>query len=346
MSDSSGIHGLGCPRCGGMIPIPEGQNIVICPFCDLRSVISGEKGVRRYQVPCQISAEQAQQSFRKFLSGNMAIAGNLVTQAKIQEVFLVHLPFWAGWGRVLGWVFGQEKVRNDKTTTYRPKEVKIAEEMNWNSAACEVGEFGVKRIRLEGRPLQPFQPDDLHRSGMVFEAVGSASEAMHNAETAFEATVSQKAKLDKISQSTVRIVRPHLGLVYYPMWVVRYHYRERSFQVAIDGYNGEILYGKTPGNTLYRAAVLVVGMALGSFISVDVSALLLLNSDSSDEILFLCLGAFIFGIGLMITAYRKYRYGEHYEYLRDKGVDPGGISFDSLGNLTDKIKQISDWVGS
>jgi hypothetical protein len=58
------LTGLACPRCGGMVTIPEGQAIVICPYCDLRSSVSAENdpgwaddgnpgvGVRRYQAPC------------------------------------------------------------------------------------------------------------------------------------------------------------------------------------------------------------------------------------------------------------------------------------------------------
>ena len=54
-----------------------------------------------------------------------------------------------------------------------------------------------------------------------------------------------------------------LALVYYPLWVARYHYRHRSYQVVVDGYNGRVLYGKAPGNTLYRALMLVAGTAPG-----------------------------------------------------------------------------------
>jgi hypothetical protein len=57
MSEPEALHGLGCPRCGGMVPVPEGQVIVICPFCDLRSVMQGERGVRRYQVPCRVDQD-------------------------------------------------------------------------------------------------------------------------------------------------------------------------------------------------------------------------------------------------------------------------------------------------
>src|SRR5690606_41752721 len=50
-------------------------------------------------------------------------------------------------------------------------------------------------------------------------------------------------------------------------WVLRYLYRGRAFQVVVDGYSGKVLYGKAPGNTIYRAAVLVASMAVGALLA-------------------------------------------------------------------------------
>ena len=63
MSDKEALHGLACPRCGGVLSIPEGQVIVRCPYCDLRSYVRGERGLRRYQVPQRVQKEIAIQAF-------------------------------------------------------------------------------------------------------------------------------------------------------------------------------------------------------------------------------------------------------------------------------------------
>jgi hypothetical protein len=322
MPDYTPLQGLSCPRCGGMITIPEGQEIVICPFCDLRSVVSGEYGIRRYQVANQVTREVAVAAFQKFLKGNLAIARDVPRQARLTEVMVVHLPFWASWGRALGWVFGQKQVGDSEHRHYEAREVRIVEEMTWNAAACEVGEFGVTQISLQGRQLEPYRVEDLHRSGMVFEPVGSSEEAMSMASQDFERRVLEKANLDKVSQSFVRVLRARQGLVYYPLWVLRYTYRQRAFQVVVDGYNGEVLYGKAPGNSWYRAAVLVGGMALGAGISIDIPMLALSSSNSDNNSGGFAVVAFVAGFIIMYAAYRTFRYGEHYEYRRYKGNTP------------------------
>jgi len=315
MSAQAALHGLSCPRCGGMVPIPEGQVIVHCPFCDLGSAVSGERGVRRYQVPTQTGREQAVACYQAFLRGSVAIAGSVSRQARLDEVFLVHLPYWAAWGRALGWAFGEKRVGSGDNKRYEPREVRVAEDMSWNGAACDVGEFGITTINLGGRPLNPFDAEPLHHSGMVFEPTGSAQESLETARRVFEEQVQRESRLDRISQTFVRIVRPRLGLVYYPLWVLRYLYRERAFQVVVDGYSGEVLYGKAPGSVWFRAAALVGGTMLGSVLAVTVPGMGLLYSGDED-VLGIAAASFFVGLGIMYAGWRKYRFGEHYEYRR------------------------------
>ncbi len=127
---SEAVHGLSCPRCGGIVPVPEGQVIVACPYCEQRSVVSASAagnaggsggaaagssgsvassslGVRRYQAPLKVEREQAVQALKSFLSGKIQVARDAAREAKVHEVFLVHLTFWAVWGRGVAYAFGQ-----------------------------------------------------------------------------------------------------------------------------------------------------------------------------------------------------------------------------------------------
>jgi hypothetical protein len=347
MSAQDTIHGLACPKCGGMVPIPEGQIIVKCPFCDQRSMVRGERGLQRYQVPTRISREQALAALSKFLSSHTAIAMDASKKSSLNEAFIAYLPFWTIWARILSWVFGQKRVSSGKTTTYIPKEVKITQDMSWNGAACEVGEFGVTTVPLTSQPLEPFDPVLLHDKGMVFEPVNSASDARSSADADFKHSLEQSAGLNRIGQVFARFLRLRMGLVYYPLWVLRYLYRGRSFQVVVDGYSGQVLYGKAPGNTLYRAAILVGGMAIGALLAIDAPALAWslaaqTKGDSASFLFIAGLAVLVFGFGLMFTAYRTFRYGEQYEYRF--GPKKSALSFGNSGDLVEKIKEITSWT--
>jgi DNA-directed RNA polymerase subunit RPC12/RpoP len=338
MIDKEATHGLSCPNCGGMVPIPEGQAVVRCPYCELRSFVRGERGLRRYQVPCQATRAGALDALRKFLSGNWAIARDASRQAQLEEAFLVYLPFWTVWSRAAAWAFGQKKVGSGDNQRYEPREVRVVQEMAWNGAACDVGEFGVSQVPLTDQALAPFEPEALHSAGMVFEPAGSFSEAKSTAEGQFQDQVRRKAGLDRLSQLFVRFFRRRSGLVYYPLWVLRYLYRGRHYQVVVDGSSGKVLFGKAPGNTAYRAAVLVAGMALGAMVAIDIPALLLSGSSDSEGAGGAALAVFVVGLGIMGAAYRAFRYGEQFEYR--SGPKPGGRQKKSLEDLQGQFKML------
>ncbi len=344
MAEKESTEGISCPNCGGMVPIPEGQLIVRCPFCDQRSLVRGETGVQRYQLQRRVDHTQAAQSMQRFLSSHRAIAGDAARKATLVEAFVAYLPFWTGWARVMAWVFGQKQVGSGDNKRYEPREIRVVHDMTWNGAACDVGEFGVDQAPLADQPLQPFNADSLHSDGMVFEPVGSSSDARQSAEASYQERVQNEARLDRVGQVFIRYVRKILGMVYFPLWVLRYQYRGRSFQVVIDGYSGQPLYGKAPGNTLYRAAVLVGGAILGSLLAVDVSGAIFFaasqtHGDSAGGLFVAGLIALAAGFGLMFAAYRAFRYGEEYEYR------PGKKTFSlSAGTVFSQIKEVESWI--
>lgn len=336
------LHGLTCPRCGGTVPVPEGQRLVICPYCDLRSVVSGEGGIRRYQVPLRVEREAAEKAFRAFLSSSPSIASGVAREAQLSEMFLVYLPFWSAWGKGVAWAFGQQRVGSGDNVRYEPRERRATAELIWTQVACDVGEFGVQRIELKGCPLEPFDPETLHRKGMVFEPVGSPQQALQEAQQSFENHIQGKVSLSRTAQVFTRILNPRLGLVYYPVWVVRYLHKQRAYQVVIDGYHGNVLYGKAPGNLLMRALTLVGGMAFGAFLAVDVPALIV-SLSGDEDILGLALIALGIGLALMFGGYQHFRHGEHYEYPRLKGKSSALLELGENTDLSQFVKALREW---
>jgi DNA-directed RNA polymerase subunit RPC12/RpoP len=348
MSKDDSLHGLNCPNCGGMIEIPEGQLLVRCPYCELRSFVRGERGLLRYQTPLRVERKSAIAAMRKFFSGNLSIARDLEKTATLEEAFVAYLPFWTAWARVSAWVFGERRVGSGNNRRYEPREVRVVQEMAWNGAACDVGEFGVAEVPLVQQDLQPFNSEVLHNSGMVFEPVGSFSDAQQTAENQFSQQVQKKAGLDRLAQVFLRLTRRRYALVYHPLWILRYLYRGRSFQVVVDGYSGDVLYGKAPGNLWYRAAILVAGMAAGAFMAVDVpAAMLYLASDSSDaDGLFLfALFMLALGFGIMFAAYRAFRHGEQVEYRSGAPAKIAGMEnpLTMVSSVTN-IKDVEKWI--
>lgn len=320
MSKQEQTQGLTCPNCAAVVPVPEGVRVVECPSCHIRSFVQGELGIRRWQVTRKVERPQAERAVKAFFSG-LNKASDLKSKAEIKELFLTYLPYWRVAAMVAGWMFGRVKSGKDNT---RPIEVEVMEEMHWNDAAADVSEFGVHQVSISKNDLQPYDSDLLHAEGMVFEPAESSTDALEEARLHFEHRARSKKSLARKFYEKFHILRQQLSLVYYPLWVARYEYRGRNYQVVVDGVKGSVLYGKAPGNILYRAAMLVMGMAAGNFILVNGTAImarlfLFVDSDEDGAVLLLCAPAAI-GLGLIAAAYRAFRYGEEVE-TRQSGTE-------------------------
>lgn len=300
--------GLICPNCSGVVPVAEGARIVRCPYCSQHSLVQGERGIQRWQVQRRVEREQAQQAMQGFFSGAKK-ARDLRAKAQITEMFLAYLPFWRVDATVAGWRFGRVKSGDES----KPAEKEVLKSMYWNDAALDVTEFGVHRVTVFREHLQPFDSQALHAEAMVFEPAESPTEARAEAEAYFRYRAQQEASLSSTYYEEIHVLHPHFSLVYYPVWIGRYEYRNRHYQVVVDGVNGKVMYGKAPGNHLYRAGMLVLAMAAGNFILVNGTALAGFLTSDSDDGAGLLLLPILLGIGLIIAGYRAFRYGEEVE---------------------------------
>ena len=331
-------QGLVCPNCSGTVPVAEGARIVQCPYCNLHSLVQGERGVRRWQVPRQVDRARAEAGVRGFLSG-MRKARDLSRAASIDELMLTYLPFWRVEATVAGWLFG--RVRKDKDET-KPDEHEVFELMNWNDAAVDVSEFGVHHIVVSRAELQPFESQNIHAEAMVFEPTESRTDALDEARGYFLGRARSAASQRSTSYENVQLLRPEFALVYYPVWIGRYSYRSRTYQVVIDGVSGRVMYGKAPGNVLYRAMALVVGLATGNLVLVN-GTLLAARAASDDDSLGLLLLPIIVGIGLILNGYRQFRYGEEVED-RPKEFQKAGSAGGLLGSFLPTTGSLSEMM--
>lgn len=331
--------GLTCPECSGVVPLKEGDRIVICPFCGVHALVQGEQGIRRWQVSRRVERQRALQDVNGFFSG-IKKARDLKKEAKITDTFLIYLPYWRVQAEVAGWRFGRVKVDKDSS---KPIEVQVLEEMDWNDAALDVSEYGVHHVVLPKDMLEPYHSETLHGEALVFEPTESHTDARDEAHGNFLIRARSKKNLTKTFFEKFHFLDETLAIVYYPLWVSRYAYRKRHYQVIVDGVNGKVVYGKAPGNIFYRAAALVVGLAAGNFILVNGTLAMLgafaatTSSNSDSDGGWIVLLPLVIGVALIIAGYRAFRYGEEVEQIDGKvkkaATGKGGSSQNKLQSL-------------
>ncbi len=309
------VQGLRCPCCGGPVPVEEGRTLTRCGGCETSLVVEGMEGHPRYFVPNGIQSSEAHEILARWWR-KWGHAADLRRRAVLEEAFLVYLPFWRVQSKIMGWVFGQEKQRTKNGTRYVNREKEILMRGDLTLPACAIQEFGVRSVCLVGDEIRPLDLEALEREGMVFQPVFPADQAVRDAEAMMEHQVEQRHKLEKVSYKNVQTVAQRVCLIYYPLWVMRYRYGGRTYQVMIDGEGRKVLYGRAPGNDLYRAGLLVGCMALGNFVLTTVGAFIFsVGGRGGGEVLaFLALGC----MGMMYWGFHQYRNGG--EVLTDEAA--------------------------
>lgn len=195
----------------------------------------------------------------------------------------------------------------------------IMRDFLWNKAACDVSEFGVESVDGSGiaGKLEPFDTAVVEKHGMVFEPSFSRTDASKESDEWMLLKARSSADVDEVIFQKLHTVDKKLSMVYYPLWVLRYRFKDRSYQLVVDGINGKLLSGKAPGSTLFRVGMFVGGLMIGNLI-LTTSIRQFFGTDPNE---FFAIGALV-GAGIILGGFMKFRYGG--EVIHGEKKKPGG----------------------
>jgi DNA-directed RNA polymerase subunit RPC12/RpoP len=328
---SDRVKGLSCPNCGGSLDVATGLRVVSCPYCGTALLAMHEVGIRRYGIEPRIDARRARDLAKNWLGRGIAKDPRLKREGTIGEAFLCFLPFFRAQADCIGFALGTEERRrtvgsgkNRRVERYEVDvERRVEERFDRTYPALNVAEWGIRRVDLAGDPLVPFDKDLLDRLGMVFPVTGSERDVMRAAIEGFKHSTDPGIGLKRVRFRFLETLRERLSVVYYPLWVVRYRFRDRSYQILVDAEDGSLAYGKAPGNDLYRALMLVGTEAVAAFLGT--TALQWIGGGVMPLV-------FIGGLSMAILfwGWRRFRYG---------GVVEEGTGIEGEADLSQTLRQ-------
>jgi hypothetical protein len=159
--------------------------------------------------------------------------------------------------------------------------------------------MGIRSVALTAEVLTAFEEENVESLGMIFRPVIPPAEALALAHERFREQGRRSIPSLSLKQEFLDVVGLSQSLVYYPLWIVHYEYRQGMYQATADGTSGELLFARAPGNDVHRAVAFVAGMGIGTFLFTT----LLRGAD-----LPLLFGVLV-PLALVYGAYRSLRYG-------------------------------------
>jgi len=306
------LTGLSCSSCGGAVDVQEGVTNLKCRYCGTPVAVVGERGVLKLMVLNRLDRAEANRAVRRWFKKGIRKAPALRREARPQEAFLAWFPFMRTRFDVVGWVLGyneKKRKRGDRWVRVRePVERQVERPVDRTMPCGDMAEFGVHRVDLTGDELQPLNEDLLRSRGMVFRPQLAPAEVAEKLTQKALADVEASSRLDHVNFSWFAALRRRTAVVYYPLWVIRYSFRGQTYQALIDAEDGNLAYGKAPGNHLYRAFALVSACAGACFVGTTLlqNAGFLLRSENG------LMGLGMVGLvlaGFVAWGFRQFRHG-------------------------------------
>lgn len=328
----SGISvGLNCPACGGAISVVEGEDTVPCQYCGSMLFIEGDKGVTTIAFRSKVHNPNAVAAAQAWWARGLK-ARDLRKVGQVTEVYPIYLPFWRALTRAAGWICGYEERRHtDKNGNVRveriPKEVMVLQDYTFSEIACDPGDLGIRTLKNFAGETS-FADFEMIPT---FEATTSRDDAVARAKNDALSRARASARVPHVTFERLHVLPKRLSMVYYPVWVVRYKYRDRMYMTTVDGVTGQTMSGRAPGDPLFQSLAVTAGTSIGGIIA----AAGLIFSNGTAEI---AIGGLAVGGAILFLMYRFFRHGS--EIVEGEFKEKKGSAKQGLKELGDLAKQI------
>ena len=247
-----------CPNCGAGVICDSLTASTRCHFCHTPVILTGRlSGEYKPEmiIPFRTTREQAEAAFREYIKGKFLLPNGFSSQAQIQNITPLYVPYWLKSGSVDALLEAEgKKVRSWRSGDMRYTNTKIYNvvrraDLVFERVPCD----GSKRIDdslMES--IEPFNYDGLKRFSMSYLSGCGAEKydvTAQEAAPSIDRRVSDAAvsvlRSDMVGYSSIteknrRIAYTNQTTVYamLPVWFLNYTYKGKDYPFVMNGQTG------------------------------------------------------------------------------------------------------------
>jgi hypothetical protein len=273
------LKSLSCPRCAGSLQMRDGERLLTCGHCGTSFLFPLENGFARRYFPAKVSRLEAVGKADAWLVKHPDVPRD-IDVAVFTEAQLIYLPIWEARAYLVGWEFGKklrtraEVVRESAMTVEffggeQPVTTRLDlveegvqegffDERRMYQAAADLDALGMGRPHITGREFAlPYLPGELESGAALLEADRDYEAVQAKARESFLRPSAGTITRD----SRLFLLRESMTLLYYPLWVLKYRYRDRLYEMSVDGRSGVVHSARAPAENISRLAVMLASYA-------------------------------------------------------------------------------------
>lgn len=278
-----------CPNCGANVICDTLTSSTRCHFCHTPVILSGRLS-GEYKpdliIPFATTRDEAEMKFKEFTKGKFLLPSGFVTEAQLQNISALYVPYWLKSGQTSGHLTAEGRTIHSWTrgnTTYTHTKIYHVER-DADMVFVRVPYDGSRRIDdslMES--IEPFDYGGVKPFAMSYLS-GCAAEKYDV--TKEEATPRLDERIGKAAEEEIRrmaavyttLTNVHCSINYknqqyvyalLPVWFLNYNYKGKDYEFAMNGQTGT-MFGELPVSPVKKFF-----FGAGLFLGIGLSLLLL-----------------------------------------------------------------------
>ena len=250
-----------CKSCGGTIMADQDTAADSCPYCGNPIVVMGNVSgdfKPKKIIPFQQDKEKAKEEFRKHLKGKILLPKEFRSEATLDEIKGIYVPFWIfdGTANAQAWY------NATRTHSWREGDYDVTETQYYRlyrSGRVSFASVPVNASKKMDNSLtesvEPFRYSDAkdfsdnYLAGFYADRYSkdvddsrklANNRIMNSTEQLFASTTSHFTSVTPTG-SDIRVFNGKQEYVMYPMWLLNVNYKDKKYAFAMNGQTGKFV---------------------------------------------------------------------------------------------------------
>jgi hypothetical protein len=237
---------ISCSHCGAPVEFKAGEIVATCKYCGFTTVIQTGHAFNfeHSLILNNYDTARMENCVKAWMSSGFTKPGDLAKKSKIIEANLVYLPFWV----VSSVVTTKYKGIFERIAPPVVKEGQIEKEYNWLVLARKATVFPTREYVVPIAGKIPYNFQKIEVTAKVLNSEIDKDETLEIAKQQIENQHSflLQQNVDRIIELSTILELKQMLYLHAPVWFVKYQYKEKLYQLIIDGSTGNVLKGDIP----------------------------------------------------------------------------------------------------